>query len=157
MGAPRDRRNSHNLECTTCAQRDQYRIDVLGRTGSVHLGLPTGLGANMEPRDAAARSAEESGDAAQCRAALPARSRSRAPHVARLAAARLARHGHIPHHLGEGFGPHVRRFLRAIENREPAPVALTDAARSVETVLAFYQSARLGETIKLAPRSRAEP
>ena len=140
------------IDCTTCAQRDEYRIDVLGRTGSVHLDYRPGWARtwDLETRSRGRRESRAMRRSAARR--FPSEARIRAPHVASLAAARLARHDHIPHHLGHG--PHVRRFLHAIENGEPAPVTLTDAARSVETVLAFYRSATRGETVQLPPRPR---
>jgi UDP-N-acetyl-2-amino-2-deoxyglucuronate dehydrogenase len=144
------------IDCTTCAQRDEYRIDVLGATGSVHLGYRPGWARtwDLETRSCSRRSARALRRSAARR--FPPEARMRAGHVAGLATARLARTDRTPHHLGHG--PHVRRFLLAIENGEPAPVALSDAARSVETVLAFYRSAALGEVVQLRPRlRRAEP
>jgi predicted dehydrogenase len=137
------------IDCTTCAERDEYAINVFGETASLRLDYRPGWARTWTLR---MRSRSwQSGWNARWRAArrFPPESRVRAPHVATIAATRLMGKDGIAPHLGHG--PHVRRFLDAIEHGEPPPVSPAHAARSLEAVLAFYRSAHRGETIHLSP------
>jgi len=137
------------IDCTTCAQRDVYSIDVLGETAGLRLGYRPGwartwsLGVKSKSR--------QSGWKMRWRAErrFPPDSRFRAGSVAKLAVGRLIGDDRVASHLGHG--PHVRRFLEAIEIGGPPPVSPADAARALETVLAFYQSANQGEPIHISP------
>jgi predicted dehydrogenase len=137
------------IDCTTCAQRDDYSIDVFGETASLRMEYRPGWARTWSLR--VKSESWQSDWATRWKAArrYPPGSRVRARHVAVLAADRLMRGDHIAAHLGHG--PHVRRFLEAIENGGPPPVSPADAARSLEAVLAFYQSARQGEPIHISP------
>jgi UDP-N-acetyl-2-amino-2-deoxyglucuronate dehydrogenase len=137
------------IDCTTCAQRDDYSIDVFGETASLRMEYRPGWARTWSLR--LNSESWQSDWTTRWKAArrYPPGSRVRARHVAALAAGRLTHSNHIAHHLGHG--PHVRRFLEAIENGGPPPIAPADAARSLEAVLAFYRSARQGEPIDISP------
>jgi UDP-N-acetyl-2-amino-2-deoxyglucuronate dehydrogenase len=137
------------IDCTTCAQRDRYSIDVLGETAALHLDYRPGWARtwNLRVESQSRQSGWNMRWKAQRR--FPPASRFRAGSVATLAAGRLTGNDRIAPHLGHG--PHVRRFLEAIENKAPPPVSPADAARSLEAVLAFYRSAHQGEPIHISP------
>jgi UDP-N-acetyl-2-amino-2-deoxyglucuronate dehydrogenase len=135
------------IDCTTCAQRDVYTIDVLGETAALHLGYRPGWARTWSLRVKSRR--RQSGWNMRWKAErrFPPESRFRAGSVATLAAGRLTGNDRIAPHLGHG--PHVRRFLEAIEIGGAPPVSPADAARTLEAVLAFYQSANQGGAIRI--------
>ena len=138
------------IDCTTCAQRDEYRIDVFGEAAALHLRYRPGWARTwklgMESQS------WRSDWSVRRRAArrFPPASRFRAGHVATLVGHRLIGDDRIAWHLGHG--PHVRRFLEAIENSDSAPVPPVDAVQSLEAVLAFYRSADRGKPIDIPSR-----
>jgi UDP-N-acetyl-2-amino-2-deoxyglucuronate dehydrogenase len=128
-----------SIECSTGAARDEYVFDILGREASLHLRFRPGWARlweldvrshNRQPAQAIRRRAERK---------TPPATRLRAPHIARLAAARVTGSARRPSHLGHG--PHIRRFLDAVESGEGSPVSPSEACRSLELVDAFYRSA----------------
>jgi len=136
------------IDCTTCAQRDVYRIDVLGETASLHLDYRPGWARTWSLRVKSPRWRSAWSMRWRAERSFPPETRFRAGHVATLAARRLIGNDRIASHLGHG--PHVRRFLEAIENGGPPPVPPAEAARSLEAVLAFYRSAHQGEPVQMS-------
>ena len=137
------------IDCTTCAQRDRYTIDVLGETASLQLDYRPGWARTWSLRVESQRRQSAWNMRWKAERRFPPGSRFRAGDVATLAAGRLTGNDRIAHHLGHG--PHVRRFLEAIENGDPPPVPPAEAARTLEAVLAFYRSAHRGEPIHISP------
>ena len=135
------------IDCTTCAQSDEYAITMLGATGSMQLAYRPGWARTWTLRTdgRSARGTRKLSHEAVRQ--FPPASRLRARHVATLAVARVPGQDRIPEHLGHG--PHIRRFLEAIETGAPAPIGPVDGARSVEEVLAFYRSAETGKCVEV--------
>lgn len=137
------------IDCMTCAQCDEYAIDLFGERASLRLDYRPGWARawNLRMRS----QSWPSGVSTRWKAErwLGPESRVRARHVVTVAANRLMSNDRLAPHLAHG--PHVRRFLDAIENGGPPPVSPADATRSLEIALAFYRSARDGETIHLSP------
>jgi UDP-N-acetyl-2-amino-2-deoxyglucuronate dehydrogenase len=138
------------IECTTRAQHDSYSLDVFGESAALRLRYRPGWARTWSLR--VDSPSWKSGRKLCWRAGrrFPPESRFRAGGIATLAAGRLSGNNRIPHHLGHG--PHVRRFLAAIENGGPPPVSPAEAARSLEVVLAFYRSAQRSEEVQISPR-----
>lgn len=133
------------ISCTTCSPRDEYTFDILGDHAGLHLRYRPGLARTWELRvqRSGSRSAFSLRHAAK-REVASARKR-RALHVVLLAAARASGSAWRPTYLGHG--PHIRRFLDAVELRDRPPVTPREARRSVELALAFYRSASTGQPV----------
>jgi UDP-N-acetyl-2-amino-2-deoxyglucuronate dehydrogenase len=128
------------IDCSTAASRDTYRIDVIGSDASLTLSLQPGwarawklaVSSSSHPATLLLRH--------RTKQVLPGYPRGqRSVHVARLACARLTGHGSRPRHLGHG--PHIRRFLDAIQYGQRAPIPPSEACKSVELAESLYRSA----------------
>jgi len=137
------------IDCTTCAQYDEYAIDLFGERASLRLDYRPGWARAWNLRMRSQSWGSGLNGRWKPERWFRPESRVRARHVVTVAANRLMSNDRLAPHLAHG--PHVRRFLDAIENEGPPPVSPLDAARSLEIVLAFYRSARDGETIHLSP------
>jgi UDP-N-acetyl-2-amino-2-deoxyglucuronate dehydrogenase len=128
-----------SIECSTGAPRDDYGFDILGREASLRLRYRPGWARvwELDIRSHDRKRARAIRRKSERR--IPPATRLRAPHVASLAAARGMRSVRQPRHLGHG--PHLRRFLDAIESGDPSPVSPAEACRSLELIEAFYRSA----------------
>jgi predicted dehydrogenase len=128
------------IDCSTAASRDSYRIDVVGSRASLTLAYRPGW-ARTWTLALASRShpaALRVHDLATRR--LPGYPRGlRSVHIARLAWSRASGHGYAPSHLGHG--PHIRRFLDAIQYGQQAPIPPNEACKSVELAESLYRSA----------------
>jgi predicted dehydrogenase len=135
------------VECSTCAHRDRYEIDIQGEHGSLHLRYYPGWGRtwhlsiNLDDRGSGWRTGRE----ARHRFRSP--TGSRASDIARLASGKVTGSGHRPRHSGHGL--HIHRFLDAVEQGTQSPVPLSEARRSVELVAGFYRSASEGRPVAL--------
>lgn len=137
------------IDCTTCAQRDQYSVEVRGETAALRVDYRPGWARTWKLRVESRRKRAAWDMWCKAEQRFPPERRFRAGSVAAIAVRRALGKDGIATHLGHG--PHVRRYLEAIESGGSPPVPPADAARSVEAVLAFYLSARQGEPVSIAP------
>ena len=137
------------IDCTTCARHDAYSIDVIGETGVLHLDYRPGWARTWSIRFESRSRRLGWGISRRAKRRFPPESRFRAGNVATLAARRLVGNERIAPHLGHG--PHVRRFLEAIERGGPPPVSPVEATQCLEVVLAFYRSAQEGGPVQISP------
>jgi predicted dehydrogenase len=128
-----------SIECSTGAPRDEYAFDVLGREASLRLRYRPGWARMWELEIRAHDRQRASTIRRMAERRIPPATRLTAPHVARLAAAKVSGSVRRPNHLGHT--PHVQRFLDAVESGDAAPVSLSEASRSLELVEALYRSA----------------
>jgi UDP-N-acetyl-2-amino-2-deoxyglucuronate dehydrogenase len=143
------------IECDTCAHRDAYEMDIQGQLGSLHLRYYPGWGRawryslELDRRHDVRRA---TGRARRC-VRSPAFARTK--DLARIATARAI---HRPAcQRRQGHGPHIARFLDAVESGTGAPVPAVEARRSVELVVGFYRSAMLGHPVHLAAATVERP
>jgi UDP-N-acetyl-2-amino-2-deoxyglucuronate dehydrogenase len=141
------------VDCSTCAQRDEYAIDILGQSASLHLRYRPGWARTWRLDVRSHRSPRAWGIRWRARRSIPRPTRARASDIAMLAAARAIGSDRVPRHLGHG--PHIRMFLDAVEHGGRSPVPPREARRSVELAAAFYRSALSGEAVAL-PLSASE-
>jgi predicted dehydrogenase len=135
------------VECSTCAHRDRYEMDIQGQLGSLHLRYYPGWGRawrlsiKLVGRGTALRTGREA------RHRFPSPTVHRASDAARLASAKAIGGDRRPRHSGHGL--HIRRFLDAIELGKRPPVPPSEARRSIELVAGFYRSASEGRPVTL--------
>jgi UDP-N-acetyl-2-amino-2-deoxyglucuronate dehydrogenase len=136
------------IDCSTCAHRDRYEMDIQGEHGALHLRYLPGWGHAWQLAIDLGRHRHPRRVAREARRRYPSRSALRAADFGRVAAARATGSGRRPRHSGHAL--HIRRFLDAVEYGLGAPVPPVDAQRSVELVAGFYRSATEGHPVTLA-------
>lgn len=143
------------VECSTCAQGDEYAIDILGEEASLHLCYRPGW-ARMWHLDVRSRRRQSAwGIRWRATHSSPSATRARSSDLAHLAAARATGSDRRPKH--HGHGPHIREFLDAVEYGARSPVPPREARRSVELAAAFYRSAATGEVVELPLTASSVP
>ena len=135
------------IDSTTCAHRDEYSIDMLGSKASLHLSYRPGWARMWRLAVRSHRPLSSRRIRWRAERSIPPTPRTRALDVARLAAGRLVGRDYRPRHLGHG--PHIRRFLDAVEHDGPPPVPPREASKSVELALALYRSEAIGRAVEL--------
>jgi UDP-N-acetyl-2-amino-2-deoxyglucuronate dehydrogenase len=135
------------IECSTCAHRDAYEMDIQGELGSLYLRYYPGWGRSwtynihLDRRQASRRAAH------RARRSVPCARFAHTRDLARLATAKAS--GRPTSQRRQGHGPHIRRFLDAVEFGTQDPVPPSEARRSVELVLGFYRSVAAGRPVQL--------
>jgi predicted dehydrogenase len=138
---------SVGIACSTGASRDEYVFDIFGREASLRLRYRPGW-ARMWELDIRSHEPQKATNIRRrARRTVVSTTRLRAPHIGRLAVARLTNSIRRPSHLGHT--PHVWRFLDAVASGGAAPVAPSEACRSLELVEAFYRSASIHGQVDL--------
>jgi UDP-N-acetyl-2-amino-2-deoxyglucuronate dehydrogenase len=141
-----------SIESSTCAQRDQYELEIFGEKAMLRLSYLPGWARQWKMQVRSAHRRDAAALRFRAERQVPPATRVRALHGAALASARVLGSPRRPKHLGHG--PHIRRFLESVRGGRPAPVPPIEARRSVELALAFYRSAATGEIVRL-PLCRA--
>jgi UDP-N-acetyl-2-amino-2-deoxyglucuronate dehydrogenase len=130
-----------SISCTTCAHRDEYSFDILGDLAGLRLKYRPGWARTWQL--CVLMKGSESAFAIRRAAKGHVRSarRKRAVQFGLLAAARVTGSTWRPTYLGHG--PHIRRFVDAVESGQQPPVTPSEARRSVELASALYRSASI--------------
>jgi predicted dehydrogenase len=137
------------IDCTVCAHRKQFTLDVLGENAAMRVGGdPDGKAFEfrIDARGSAARKALSS-LAYQEVPAPPADPNKLLMGIQKLVSKSKRKAWTPPAHWGHT--PHVREFLEALRNNSAPPVPPRAARRSLELATALYESALTKQIVTL--------
>ncbi|HEY3245260.1 MAG TPA: Gfo/Idh/MocA family oxidoreductase [Phycisphaerae bacterium] len=137
------------IDCTVCAHRKQFTIDVLGENAAMRVGGdPDGKAFEfrIDARGSAARKALHA--LAYKEVPAPPRDPNKLLMSLQKLVSKSKRKAWAPP-AHWGHAPYVREFLEAVRNGTEAPVPPREARRSLELVAALYESALTKEIVAL--------